>query len=245
MDQSVLEWLKLPPNFGYALLIIGLVLTLAPYLRGSDFGVIKIPDFDPPVRSTMRVLGPVLLLGAILLHVELIRVSAGPGPVNQDGPVEQLTGPGEPTTKAGQSTEPPPATPISEPDPPSTPSFQLARGTVLAPWEGGECLYPATIVGAPTDWVNLRFAFGKDGSAPNSRLRPAPKGPVTEVTPGDAVFAHLSAADAWAPGIVKEVRGSRAYVDLDPDADCAAQYGRPFLWAELSEMSLIAREDGT
>lgn len=233
MYQSVLEWLRLPPNFGYALLIIGLVLTLAPYLRGSDFGVIKIPDFDPPVRSAMRVLGPFVLLGAILLHVELIHVAKEPTTAGQN------------TAVAGQSPEPPPTTPDPEAVPPASSSPQLARGPVLAPWGGGSCLYPATIVGAPTDRATLRFAFGKDGAAPNSSLRPVPEGPVTDVTPGDAVFAHLAAADAWAPGIVKEVRGSRAYVDLDPDADCAAQYGRPFLWAELNETSLIAREDGT
>ena len=70
--ESVLDRLNLPNNFGYAILLVSLALLLAPYLRGSDFGLLKVPDFQPKVRRLLVAIGPVAMIGAILIHVQLL-----------------------------------------------------------------------------------------------------------------------------------------------------------------------------
>jgi len=75
--ESVLQWLALPAEFGMTLLIAAFALSLAPYLAGSDFGLLKVPQFPAPVRARLRSTGPVALLVAIFLHLPLIR-TAGP-----------------------------------------------------------------------------------------------------------------------------------------------------------------------
>ncbi|MGZ5441088.1 MAG: hypothetical protein ACXW5U_04980 [Thermoanaerobaculia bacterium] len=75
--ESVLQWLALPSEFGVTLLIAALALSLAPYLAGSDFGLLKVPQFPVRVRARLRSAGPVALLVAIFLHLPLIR-TAGP-----------------------------------------------------------------------------------------------------------------------------------------------------------------------
>ena len=67
--MSLLERLNLPANFGYALLLLGLALSLAPYLRGADFGVVKIPDLSDGTRRALVFIGPLVLAAAVLVHV--------------------------------------------------------------------------------------------------------------------------------------------------------------------------------
>lgn len=69
MNDGLLRALGLPDQFGQILLLAGLVLCLAPYVHGVDFGAFKIPSFEPAVRSRLKVLGPVWLLLAVLAHV--------------------------------------------------------------------------------------------------------------------------------------------------------------------------------
>jgi len=75
-NESVLDRLNLPDNFGYAILLVSLALLLAPYLRGGDFGLVKIPDFKPKVRRALVAIGPMAMIGAILVHVQFLP----PGP---------------------------------------------------------------------------------------------------------------------------------------------------------------------
>ncbi|CAN7463098.1 hypothetical protein [Paraburkholderia hospita] len=70
--QSLLALLGLPDQFGVALLLLALALFLAPYLAGHDFGVVKIPSFNPAARRILRFIGPVCLLAVVLLHVPLV-----------------------------------------------------------------------------------------------------------------------------------------------------------------------------
>jgi hypothetical protein len=70
-NQSLLERMNLPDGFGYALLMVALILTLAPWLRGSDFGLFKIPDFAPATRRALIVIGPLALLLAVGLHLPM------------------------------------------------------------------------------------------------------------------------------------------------------------------------------
>jgi hypothetical protein len=230
-SQSILEWLGLPPNFGYALLIIGLVLSLSPYLGGSDFGVVKIPDFNTQVRNTLKMLGPTVMLGAILVHVKFLPMR---------GPDENIVVAPEPTDPVAENTS---GRGAVEKMPSQVGVISLDPGSVvLAPFDGGQCLYAATVVGGSGAAVTLWFSFGKDGSAPEARLRNPPVSPLENPAPGSAVFARLANNETWAPGIIKEIRSGRALSDLEPATDCAGKYGKSYLWADLDEATLIKRE---
>jgi hypothetical protein len=69
---TVLSYLNVPEQFGVTLLLLALVLLLSPYLAGTDFGVIKIPEFKPTAKRALRVIGPVAMLAALLLHFPLV-----------------------------------------------------------------------------------------------------------------------------------------------------------------------------
>ncbi|HUP59089.1 MAG TPA: YCF48-related protein [Thermoanaerobaculia bacterium] len=73
--QSILQRLNLPSEFGVVLLAFCFILAVAPYFAGSDFGVFKIPAFEIRMRRRLRVLGPAILVIAILLHLPLFRTS--------------------------------------------------------------------------------------------------------------------------------------------------------------------------
>lgn len=59
----------LPQEFGILLLTLALVLAVAPYLFGHDFGVIRVPDFGESMRQRLKWVGPVLLIVAVLIHI--------------------------------------------------------------------------------------------------------------------------------------------------------------------------------
>jgi hypothetical protein len=60
--ESILQLLDLPPEFVGVLLLLSLILTLAPYLAGHDFGVLKIPSFSDSSKKRLRIIGPISLL---------------------------------------------------------------------------------------------------------------------------------------------------------------------------------------
>lgn len=60
--------LGLPNEFGILLLILCLVLTLAPYFSGYDFGVIRIPTFGVRIKRRLKFIGPISLLLVFALH---------------------------------------------------------------------------------------------------------------------------------------------------------------------------------
>ena len=80
MDKiSIITWLGLPESFISILLSLGLILTLSPYLAGTDFGIFKVPDLNAQYRKFLKWLGPVFLLGLSLLFVPLLK-PYNPGP---------------------------------------------------------------------------------------------------------------------------------------------------------------------
>jgi hypothetical protein len=70
--QSSLSYLGLPETFGGALLLLGLVLLLSPYLADTDLGFVKIPEFEPIVKRRLRIFGPIAMVAVVLLHVPLV-----------------------------------------------------------------------------------------------------------------------------------------------------------------------------
>jgi hypothetical protein len=70
--MSILEKLGIPEVFGATLLLFSLILTLAPYFTGNDFGIFKIPRFSRVVRRRLYVVGPLMLLLAASLHIPLL-----------------------------------------------------------------------------------------------------------------------------------------------------------------------------
>lgn len=70
--KSIITLLGIPEAFGSVLLSLTLILALAPYLAGADFGIFKIPDLNTQSKQTLKWLGPVFVLGSILLFVPLL-----------------------------------------------------------------------------------------------------------------------------------------------------------------------------
>jgi hypothetical protein len=78
--MSVLESLGIPPQFGVVLLAVAFALAVAPYLSGADFGVLRIPLLEEGTRKRLRLIGPIVMVGAIALHVPVLPNSKGPNP---------------------------------------------------------------------------------------------------------------------------------------------------------------------
>lgn len=70
--QSVLTALAIPAEFDAALLLLCLILILAPYLAGHDFGILRIPEFDPRTAKRVGRIGLVALSVVLLMHVPLL-----------------------------------------------------------------------------------------------------------------------------------------------------------------------------
>jgi len=68
---SIIEILGLPSALGASLLLFALILSVAPWLPGADFGIFKIPDFADSVKRCLRILGPVIFILAILFHLPI------------------------------------------------------------------------------------------------------------------------------------------------------------------------------
>jgi len=66
---SLLKLLGLPSEFGLALLILSLILLLAPYFAGHDFGVFKIPPFKYVVKKKLKIIGPILFILILISEV--------------------------------------------------------------------------------------------------------------------------------------------------------------------------------
>lgn len=69
--QSTTMILGLPDSFTATLLILALILLLAPYLSGMDFGVLKIPKFPENQNRRLKRFGPLLFFLVLLLFIPL------------------------------------------------------------------------------------------------------------------------------------------------------------------------------
>lgn len=76
--KSIISWLGIPEAFSTAVLLLALILTLAPYLAGTDFGIFKVPDLNAQYKRTFKRLGPVLLLVMLFLFVPLLEIPTSP-----------------------------------------------------------------------------------------------------------------------------------------------------------------------
>lgn len=78
--KSTLQKIGIPKEFGLLLLIFAFILTISPYLGGTDFGSFKVPCFLPSVRDVLYFLGPILLLVFVLLFTPLWKQNGTPYP---------------------------------------------------------------------------------------------------------------------------------------------------------------------
>src|SRR5215472_9290433 len=58
-------------EFIVSLLVLGLILTLAPYLAGKNLGIFNVPTLKLTVRKRLKVLGPLLLLFFLALGIPI------------------------------------------------------------------------------------------------------------------------------------------------------------------------------
>ncbi|MGH9421752.1 MAG: hypothetical protein ACRD3J_17370 [Thermoanaerobaculia bacterium] len=109
--ENLLQLLRLPPEFGVAILIFSFALSVTPYLAGSDFGVIKIPLLSHAMRKRLRTAGPVALFVAIFLHLPLLSSqTASVAPVSRGTPASI-----PPRTSSAPPPQPSPAEPEHSP----------------------------------------------------------------------------------------------------------------------------------
>lgn len=73
--ESILSFLNLPDQFGFILFIIALVLSLAPYFPGTDFVIIKIPNFKKYTKKILIIVGPISFVVVLILHIPLVSLA--------------------------------------------------------------------------------------------------------------------------------------------------------------------------
>jgi hypothetical protein len=85
--HSLFKLVGLPDTFSSLLLVIALILSLAPYFSGADFGVLKVPNFDDSFRKRLKVVGPALLILVIFMFLPIVPPPRPPNEVYnpQDG----------------------------------------------------------------------------------------------------------------------------------------------------------------
>ena len=121
MDRiSLFRLSGLPDAFGAILLILALILLLAPYFSGADFGIFKIPLIGLSGKRWLRLLGPVMFVLCILSFLPVISTTR---PQSEPSP-----SPGEPRiTSVPTPTFAPTTTPIPVLEPTPTPIVVNAK----------------------------------------------------------------------------------------------------------------------
>jgi hypothetical protein len=106
----------LPDSFGVILLVFSLILFLAPYFSGTDFGLFKIPTVNESAKKLLRIIGPVLFVSCILSFV----------PIFSEKKQTTLTTSAQPTASAQVTPSPnPDHSPKASISPSSNPSPTL------------------------------------------------------------------------------------------------------------------------
>lgn len=119
MDRiSLFRSSGLPDAFGAVLLILALILLLAPYFSGADFGIFKIPVIGLSGKRWLRFLGPIAFVLCIVSFLPIIPTT-NPKSVSSTG---------EPRiTSLPTPTSAPTTTQIPTPEPTPTPITVNAR----------------------------------------------------------------------------------------------------------------------
>ena len=74
--KSIYQLLGLPDKFGVVLLTVSLILLVAPYMGGANFGILQIPEFHADVKVILRYFGPIVFGVLLLLFVPLVPAQA-------------------------------------------------------------------------------------------------------------------------------------------------------------------------
>jgi hypothetical protein len=75
--QSAYGRLGIPSPIGETVGLLALALALSPYLAGTDFGFLKVPELAGAAKRDLKVLGPILLAASLLLYFPLWKMRAG------------------------------------------------------------------------------------------------------------------------------------------------------------------------
>jgi hypothetical protein len=75
--QNLFKILGLPDHFGVILLIFTLILLIAPYFPGLDFGIFKVPKISPKIAQTLKFIAPILFLASIFMYLPIIKGQSG------------------------------------------------------------------------------------------------------------------------------------------------------------------------
>lgn len=59
----------MPEGLRVAIVLVALILTLAPYAGGTDWGIFAVPNFEESTKSILKWLGPFLLTLSLLMFV--------------------------------------------------------------------------------------------------------------------------------------------------------------------------------
>ncbi len=70
-SKNIFGMLGLPEAFGVIVLVLMLILFLAPYTTGKDFGIFKIPEFSSNTQRRLKLWGPITLFLGFLLFIPL------------------------------------------------------------------------------------------------------------------------------------------------------------------------------
>jgi len=209
--------MNLPDGFGYLLLVLGLILTLSPWLHGHDFGLLKVPDFNASQRRFLKGVGPIALVVAITLHVPILSAGSDARPGVE---VPPTIGPGDEAQR---------------PSVDDSPADDSNPQHVLAEWEGSKCLYLANLLGRDADMGRVSFAFDPEISdIPLSHVYIAA---TPEISVGAQLYAKLLEREAWLPVTVEEFRQHNVKVTRSEDALCAAEFGDATKWVPRETLS--------
>ncbi|WP_171236891.1 tudor domain-containing protein [Ruegeria sp. HKCCA6837] len=199
--MSILERANLPDGFGYVLLVFGLILTLAPWFHGRDFGIVKIPQFENDQRRKLKLIGPAILTAAILLHLPFSAETVG--------------------TELTRNT--PPGSSVPEDLTPSV----LKNSFILAEWNESGCLFPGELIERDSGSGLVLFDFDDLETLPLSQIYVTIE---PKIFIGASLYAKLPERDAWLPVSVRNHTDGKVQVRRDESAICAAEFGKSVKW---------------
>ena len=82
--MNIRDYLDVGTTVGGAFIMLGAILSLAPYLPGLELGSIKIPQFSEALRARLKWIGPLTLVLAIGCHIPFLDQ---PGATTENPPI--------------------------------------------------------------------------------------------------------------------------------------------------------------
>jgi hypothetical protein len=211
--ENVLDLVGLPSEFGHVLLVLSLVLALAPFFSGHDFGILKIPNFTDNAKKILKIIGPISLLVAIGLHIKFFEKMLE---TNQNLP----------ELPPGSTRSPPKNEPI----------IVVIGAKVLAPRHEIGCLYTGIILDINKNKALVNFDFGEEAWVDRKSvyLHLAPL--ASDLKLNAHVYVALKGGIVWVLGQVKENKKEKYLIRLDTNAPCRDD--KVYEWAILENIIL-------